>query len=294
MTNQLAIPEQSQLSGPENPAIIMERVIIEGDLAGLRPEERVTYYMQVCGSLRLNPLTRPFEYIRMDGKLILYALKNCSDQLRNLYSISIEVVERTISNGMAIVRARATTPDGRVDEDVGMVWVGNQKGKDLANSLMKCTTKAKRRVTLSICGLSMLDESEVDGPRASVDHNTGRLLSASPDYEQKARDLVNELKTIIDDLQNGGAPDEAEQRYLALCRRFDWQWGGAIGPESTARTAINRAAKVLKQGGCSDYVFEGIDILIHTPGLGTAEDDEPDPETGELSPDQEREVFGDG
>ena len=30
-------------------------------------------------------------------------------------------------------------------------------GEDLANAMMKCETKAKRRVTLSICGPGMLD-----------------------------------------------------------------------------------------------------------------------------------------
>jgi hypothetical protein len=36
------------------------------------------------------------------------------------------------------------------------------KGDALANALMKAETKSKRRVTLSICGLGMLDETEVD------------------------------------------------------------------------------------------------------------------------------------
>jgi len=34
--------------------------------------------------------------------------------------------------------------------------------EDKANAIMKCETKAKRRVTLSICGLGFLDETEVD------------------------------------------------------------------------------------------------------------------------------------
>ena len=32
----------------------------------------------------------------------------------------------------------------------------------LANAIMKAETKAKRRVTLSICGLGMLDETELE------------------------------------------------------------------------------------------------------------------------------------
>jgi hypothetical protein len=42
------------------------------------------------------------------------------------------------------------------------VPVTNLKGEALANAFMKAETKAKRRATLSICGLGILDESELD------------------------------------------------------------------------------------------------------------------------------------
>ena len=61
-----------------------------------------------------------------------------------------------------LVIARATMPDGRTDESLGAVPIGNLKGDMFANALMKAETKAKRRVTLSICGLGMLDETELE------------------------------------------------------------------------------------------------------------------------------------
>jgi hypothetical protein len=60
------------------------------------------------------------------------------------------------------VTARATMPDGRHDESIGAVPIEGLKGENRANALMKGETKAKRRVTLSICGLGILDESEVE------------------------------------------------------------------------------------------------------------------------------------
>ena len=49
---------------------------------------------------------------------------------------------------------------------------------------MKSETKAKRRVTLSLCGLGMLDETEIETiPSATptpVDHATGEILTPSP------------------------------------------------------------------------------------------------------------------
>ena len=54
----------------------------------------------------------------------------------------------------------------------GAVCLGSLKGEALCNAYLKCETKAKRRLTLSICGLGMLDETEVDSiPNArKVDH----------------------------------------------------------------------------------------------------------------------------
>jgi hypothetical protein len=140
----------------------LENLLIQGDLAELSEPQRVAYYLRVCESLALNPFTRPFEYLRLNGRLVLYAKKDCTDQLRSTRRISVEVLERTVKDGLAVVKARATAADGRSDESIGVVACGNAQGENLANALMKAETKAKRRVTLSICGLGFADESEVD------------------------------------------------------------------------------------------------------------------------------------
>ena len=55
----------------------------------------------------------------------------------------------------------------------------NLTGVDLANAIMKTETKAKRRATLSICGMGLLDELEVeDTPssrRVHVDQESGKI-----------------------------------------------------------------------------------------------------------------------
>ena len=43
--------------------------MMAGDLALLTAGERLSYYGKVCESLGLNPLTKPFQYIRLNGKL---------------------------------------------------------------------------------------------------------------------------------------------------------------------------------------------------------------------------------
>src|SRR5262245_22777914 len=144
------------------PPEIVETVVIGGDLAGLNVAQRAEYYGAVCRSLGLNPLTKPFEYLTLNGKLRLYALRDCADQLRRLHAISIHIANRERVSDIYVVTARAKDRHGREDESTGAVTVGNLKGDALANALMKAETKAKRRVTLSIAGLGWLDETELD------------------------------------------------------------------------------------------------------------------------------------
>ena len=63
---------------------LLEQVVVNGDLAKLSAPQRLDYYRQVCQSMGLNPLSRPFEYITLKGKLTLYAKKDATDcdQLR--------------------------------------------------------------------------------------------------------------------------------------------------------------------------------------------------------------------
>lgn len=166
-------------------AQLMESALVAGDLSKLQPTERMQYYRAVCDSLGLNPLTKPFEYLDLDGKLVLYTRKDATDQIASLRKVNRKVVSRELVDGVYIVTARASTPDGREDDAIGAVplvkeggeWKQAQSGKkyfqgngvfsplspaDRANAMMKCETKAKRRATLSLCGLGFVDESELD------------------------------------------------------------------------------------------------------------------------------------
>lgn len=140
----------------------VEAALAEGNLRKLNTEQRVAYYNATCESLGINPLTRPFEYIDLNGKLVLYATRACTEQLRKVHKVSLNIVARDRLNDVYVVTARASTPDGRTDESTGAVSVVNLKGDALCNALMKAETKAKRRVTLSICGLGWLDETETE------------------------------------------------------------------------------------------------------------------------------------
>lgn len=147
---------------PRNHAEIVEQVIIKGDLSKLTAEERSTYYLKVCESVGLNPFTKPFEYINLNGKLTLYALRACTDQLRSIHKVSVLDMTESERGDVFIVTAKVTNGEGRTDMAKGAVTIGNLKGDALANAMMKAETKAKRRATLSICGLGFLDETEIE------------------------------------------------------------------------------------------------------------------------------------
>lgn len=184
LTEERALPARGPATAldqlPETDLALMEKVLVGGDLKELSAEQRLRYYDALCRSLRLNPLSRPFEYVTFDNKLVLYARKDCAEQLRRLHGVSIVDVSVECEAGLCVATATARTPDGRTDIDQGIVSVEGQKGPFLANARMKSVTKAKRRVTLSLCGLGILDETEIDtipGARpVRVDTATGEIL----------------------------------------------------------------------------------------------------------------------
>ena len=161
----------------------IEALVVNGDLGSLSPAQRVEYYRRLCQSLGLNPLTQPFAYLRLSGKLVLYAQKNCTEQLRQMRGISVTIRDKRIENGCAVVEVEARDKDGRTDSDIGVVPIEGLKGEALANAIMKAVTKAKRRVTLSLAGLGWLDESELDGVpgvQVVVDPATGEVREEEP------------------------------------------------------------------------------------------------------------------
>ena len=139
----------------------LEHVLGTGDLSKLTVPQRVEYYRRTCESLGLNPLTRPIRFLTLNGAMQLYFTRDGTDQLRKVNGITLHVVDRVAEAGVYSVTVRARDKHGREDEDIGAV-VLPQGGESRANALMKAITKAKRRVTLSICGLGQTDESELD------------------------------------------------------------------------------------------------------------------------------------
>lgn len=245
-------------------SVQIEQALIGGDLSKLTPAERVSYYNAVCSSLGLNPLTKPFAYITLNGKLTLYALKDCTEQLRSSRHVSVTIAAREAVEDCYVVTARATLPTGRADESIGAVNIAGLKGEARANALMKAETKAKRRVTLSICGLGMLDETEV----ASITHEP--VVPAPPRLQVTEAEVVNTEDGEV-------LPELPEGVYYVTAYHIDHEWheasilkwdaqGGALRV-STKRAAIGN---VLARASNEHLPVTGLDVTARKNSPGQA------------------------
>lgn len=211
---------------------LMEQVIVKGDLSKLQPEERAKYYMAVCQSVGLNPLTRPFLYVQFsDGGLQLYPRKEAADQLRGIHKVQTRIVEQRVESSIYLVVVEARHPDGRVETDIGAVPIDGQKGLFLANAMKKAITQGKRRATLAMLGLSLIDDDEIRAIKGArfveADPETGELRSADPpaitSIDTPALDKMAEAKALGTAIIATFAIDAAEAKRIRgdlLCDRF--------------------------------------------------------------------------
>ena len=81
--------------------------------------------------------------------------------------------------------------EGRKDIDMGFADLGNYKGDSRGNLILKAITKAKRRVTLSICGLGMLDETETETIKDKKTYDVDEMHCKQKDENPVA---VDEMK----------------------------------------------------------------------------------------------------
>jgi hypothetical protein len=258
---------------PKIGAETMEKVLLQGDLKGLSPRERVIYYDSVCRSLALNPLTQPFAFLTLNGKLLLYAKKEASEQLRQIHGVNLTIKARELMDGCFVVTAAATLPNGRHDESIGAVPIEGLKGENRSNAMMKAETKAKRRVTLSICGLSFPDESEVDSVRGAshvaIDPQTGEL-SPDPDPPRTAPPAeqagpARPWRTFREMLERFAALKERlaldEEIYYEVLARFGIKNANEFRDKEKAAAAYNELLNRVREYEASESAIDAAAMM---------------------------------
>lgn len=228
---------------------LFESLALRGDVSMLKAGDKIAYYRQLCERLGLDPMSQPFLPLKLNGKEVFYATRAATDQLARLHNVTREVISREQMLDVYIVKVRAALPSGRFEESIGAVAIGGLKGEMLANGLMKGETKAKRRATLALLGLGMLDESELDtitpsriervapyqvgiDAEPSIDHLSKKMLArtdaepSEPNHEAAAQTeeenavederirLQNRLLQEIQTLRDLGISHSEAQRQM--------------------------------------------------------------------------------
>lgn len=194
MSDLVAVPSGAP---PTEDALI--KLFTSGDLIDLDPRQKAQYLAALCSKTGLDPLSKPYDILYVKGpdgkqRAILYANRTASDQLRKIHDIRTSVVYEGLLQLGTTTREDVYRVDldvtlgERTERHVGLVSIAGLSGEAMANAIMKCHTKALRRGTLSIVGIGLPDESEVDTipGRIPVTEAAPRLLT--PTAEAPALD----------------------------------------------------------------------------------------------------------
>lgn len=236
----------------------VEQALLYNNVAQLKPEQRVQYLIRLCESLHINHLTKPFDFITFKGgKTIVYATKDCTDQLRARDKVCIAIKSREEAAGCYIVTVSAKTPDGREDESCGAVsmleedFIYNhldQKvvnpnagqsviGQRRADSIMKAETKAKRRVTLSIAGLGMPTEDDLPALAAGFIESERQI---PPALDEAKRLEYRNKATLLYELAEQASDDAERLAYKTQAMNYE---RASFPPEPAEHKAMMIAAR---------------------------------------------------
>jgi len=132
------------------------------DTGSLTAQQRAGYVTALCRALRLNPLTNPVQFIRLNGREVLYVTRTATDQLAAIHGLNRKTVRGPeivdiAGTKVALCTVEVSLPNGRSETATATLPVA-----DPAMLYMKLETKAKRRGTLAILGLGMLAEDEAE------------------------------------------------------------------------------------------------------------------------------------
>lgn len=200
-------PDDIALPDAESARSALDHYLGTGDLSRLQPEQRAALYLEVCRSLRINARTRPLDWIEFwdpdtkAKKLTLYPNKTCTDQLAYLHKIRVRLAEEKTVGTLFKVVLEGTMPDGRQETNVAYLDLTDAQGQPLrgqkyGNALMKCHTKAKRRLVLGMVGMSIPDADSLPRSRRVYVDAGGNILER-PTAEQRALGERPEMARVI-------------------------------------------------------------------------------------------------
>lgn len=195
------------------------------DTAAMSPKEKEAVLAGICHALGLNPLFSPVQFLTLNGKQVLYATRGATDQLAAKHRLNREIIDgpKMLDLGgvkIGYCRVRVTHPDGRTEESTATLPWG-----DPANILMKLETKGKRRGTLSILGLGILDESELEtipgvelpaGKPASTMQGIESESRSAPRSTEPAPPMTYDVEQLCADIETRPGLSELAALWVAV------------------------------------------------------------------------------
>lgn len=196
-------------------------LLTKGDFSDFTNEQKANYIIMLCNRLGIDPTSKPLSFIKFRDETgkereIIYATRDCTDQLRKIHAISITENNYKFEHNLIIATATAVNGQGRTDKSHGVVSAIDRYGKPLntlamSNAIMKAETKAKRRVTLSLAGVGVTDESELDTLNvvSSKDIQNIVEVNAVPIVETKPTQHVVDTNKQEEELDEDAKLEEA-------------------------------------------------------------------------------------
>jgi hypothetical protein len=147
---------------------------------------------------------------------------------------------------------------------------------------MKTVTKAKRRVTLSILGLGMLDESEAEtipGARVqAVNMDTGEIQAGVPTPSRQDNRPETGFKGVeAGEVTSGSDEEENDPRLICPIHHVAWfQKGRMKSPAHNDETTNNEWCNLEKMERAAPHLFTT--MPAPPPDIDIDIDDEPEPD----------------
>ena len=271
------------------------------DTRSLEPADRKAVLVGLARKLGLNPMSNAVMFLLTNGRETLYVTKQGTDQIAAAARLQRETIkgpEVVTIEGRKLVfcQVRATHPDGRSEVSTATLAL-----MDPVNDLMKCETKAKRRATLSVCGLGLLAEDEIETiPGAqrvpmSTTETAQATETAAPTGENAAAAVADVpaepsgehaemLAAVHEQIANLELPGPAVKLWIAA--RPDLARCTATEREAVWKALCARTEEVGKMKNAKVWLKKAIAEedarrSVGTEGaLGPGDDDDPRPRGG--------------
>jgi len=223
-----------------------------GRCDNLNIDQQAEYKKWLCAKIGVSPTLQPIDLIPTKNGLRPYLNKGAAELIRDERKISITGLEVSEQNGMFVVSCKVRGQNGRIDCDMGACLKnGTQKSPMNPNdSLMKAVTKAKRRATLSMCGLGVIIEeahpTEYNGekPEETPSPNVTAIL------EDEAESKRNFQAVVLSKIDVDELPKEVWQKLMQQTMRL----ADTQSYEDAARWLQENDSIALKKDGNGNVV----------------------------------------